>query len=99
MHKGQNGARAARKAERLEARITPQQKRLFERAASLRGATVTELVIASAQDAATAIIRDSEVLRLRGEAQQAVIQAVLHPPAPNAAARAAAARYKKRLER
>ena len=41
-----------RKQERLEARVTPDQKRLIERAAELRGTTVTEFVVVSAQQAA-----------------------------------------------
>ena len=51
-----------RKQERLEARVTRQQKRLIERAAYLRGTSVTDFVVASAQQAATATIRDSEML-------------------------------------
>jgi len=42
----------SRKQQRLEARFTPNQKRLIERAAALRGTTVTEFVVASAQQAA-----------------------------------------------
>jgi uncharacterized protein (DUF1778 family) len=36
----------SRKEQRLEARVTPEQKRLIERAATLRGTTVTEFVVA-----------------------------------------------------
>jgi uncharacterized protein (DUF1778 family) len=84
--------------QRLEARVTPEQKRLIERAATLRGTTVTEFVIASAQEAATNIIKDSEVLRLRDQAREVFVNAVLNPPAPNDAASAAAQRYKKQME-
>jgi len=85
-----------RKQERLEARVTRQQKRLIERAAYLRGTSVTDFVVASAQQAATATIRDSETLGLRDEAREAFVHALLKPPAPNPAARAAARRYKER---
>ena len=85
-----------RKQERLEARVTRQQKRLIERAAYLRGTSVTDFVVASAQQAATATIRDSETLSLRDEAREAFVNALLNPPAPNPAARAAARRYKDR---
>ncbi|HYV31542.1 MAG TPA: DUF1778 domain-containing protein [Candidatus Binatia bacterium] len=85
-----------RKQERLEARVTRQQKRLIERAAYLRGTSVTDFVVASAQQAATATIRDSETLSLRDEAREAFVNALLNPPAPNPAARAAARRYKER---
>ena len=86
-----------RKEERLEARITPGQKRLIERAAELRGTTVTEFVVASAQQAARDTIRDFEVLTLRDEARKVFVDALLNPPRPNAAARAAAQRYKAQL--
>ena len=81
--------------ERLEARITPDQKRLIERAALLRGTSVSEFVIASAQQAATATIEECEAVKLRDEARDAFVNAILQPPSPNKAARAAAARYKK----
>jgi uncharacterized protein (DUF1778 family) len=84
----------SRKQQRLEARITPDQKRLIERAAELRGTTVTEFVIASAQQAAADTIKNFEVLILRDQARKVFVQAILNPPLPNEAARAAARRYK-----
>jgi uncharacterized protein (DUF1778 family) len=93
-----NEHRAA-KAERLEARVTREQKRIIERAARLRGTSVTEFVVASARQAASDTIKDFEMLTLRDEARDAFVNALLHPPAPNAAARAAALRYKKRMGR
>jgi uncharacterized protein (DUF1778 family) len=84
-----------RKVERLEARITPAQKRLIERAAALRGTSVTEFVVASAQEAATSTIKDFDVLQLRDEAREVFIKAVLNPPVPTDAARHAAERYRK----
>jgi uncharacterized protein (DUF1778 family) len=78
----------------LEARVTPEQKRLIERAAELRGTTITEFVVVSAQQAAANTIKDFETLTIRDEAREVFIRAVLNPPAPNQAARAAAARYR-----
>jgi len=85
----------SRKEERLEARVTPAQKRLIERAAALRGTSVTEFVVVSAQEAAINAIKDFEVLSLRDEAREVFINAILNPPAPNEDARIAAERYKK----
>jgi uncharacterized protein (DUF1778 family) len=87
----------SRKQQRLEARVTPDQKRLIERAAELRGTTVTEFVVASAQQAAADTIKDFEVLTLRDEARKVFVNAILNPPSPNEAARAAAQRYKAQL--
>ncbi len=89
----------SRKLERLEARVTREQKRIIERAAELRGTSVTEFVVVSAQQAATKTIKDFETLSLRGEARKVFVNALLNPPAPNAAAKAAARRYKQRLGR
>ncbi len=91
--------RYSRKLERLEARVTREQKRIIERAAELRGTSVTEFVVVSAQQAATKTIKGFETLRLRGEAREVFMNALLNPPAPNAAAKAAARRYKQRLGR
>ncbi len=85
----------SRKDERLEARVTPDQKRLIERAAELRGSTVTDFVVVSAQQAAADTIRDFETLVLRDRARDVFINAILNPPVPNEAARIAAERYKK----
>ncbi|HKW56876.1 MAG TPA: DUF1778 domain-containing protein [Candidatus Acidoferrum sp.] len=63
MNRTLSAKRRVRKGERLEARVTPEQKRLITRAAALRGFTVTELVVASAQQAASEAIKDFELLR------------------------------------
>ena len=82
------------KLERLEARITRDQKRIIERAARLRGTSVTEFVVVSAQQAASNTIKDYEMMSLHGEAREPFVNALLNPPAPNAAANRAAERYK-----
>ena len=87
----------SRKQERLEARIAPDQKRLIERAAELRGTTVTDFVVFSAQQAAAKVIKDFEALSLRDEAREVFVRAILNPVAPNDAARAAARRYQQRM--
>ncbi|HKS82738.1 MAG TPA: DUF1778 domain-containing protein [Candidatus Acidoferrales bacterium] len=97
MPRASSNPRKVRKLSRLEARITPQQKQLIERAAAIRGTSVTEFVIASAQESATRLLQEFDSLELRDAARDRFIEAVLHPPAPNDAARAAAARYKRSL--
>ena len=89
--------RRSLKEDRLEARLTPEQKKLIARAAALRGSSVTEFVVASAQEAATEAIKDFELLSLHGEAREVFVNAVLNPPVPNEAARRAARRYKERM--
>lgn len=88
-----------KKRERLEARLTVDQKRLIARAANLRGTSVTDFVVVSAQQVANETIKDFEMLRLRDEAREVFVNAILNPPAPNQAVRTAAARYKENLGR
>jgi uncharacterized protein (DUF1778 family) len=90
-------ARRSPKRERLEARVTLDQKRLIARAANLRGTSVTDFVVVSAQQAARETIKDFEMLSLREEACKVFVNAILNPPAPNQAARIAAARYKESM--
>lgn len=82
---------------RLEARIPPDLKRRLEYAASLRGATLTEFVVQSAQEAAMRTIRENELLSLNEQESAAFVEFLLNPPGPNRKALAAARRYKERL--
>jgi len=85
------------KAARLEARITREQKRSIERAARIRGTSVSDFVIRSAQEAATRAIRETEMLVLTERSRRVFVNALLNPPAPNARARAAAKRYRREM--
>ena len=58
---------------------------------------MTDFVVASAQQAATATIKDFELLRLDDAAREVFVNALLNPPAPNPAALAAARHYKERV--
>lgn len=93
MRRTAGNARRSLKADRLEARVTREQKQLISRAAALRGFSVTEFIVASAQDAATETIKEFEMLSLHDEARDVFVDAILHPRAPNEAARKAARRY------
>lgn len=84
---------------RLEARISPTQKSLLQRAAALSGRTLSEFVVASAQEAAFKVIEDHESIRLSRAEQTAFVKTLLTPPAPGASLRKAAAAYKKQLGR
>jgi uncharacterized protein (DUF1778 family) len=92
-------ARRSRKEERLEARVTPEQKQLIARAAALRGFSVTEFIVTSAQQAASEVIKDFELLTLHDEARDVFVNSILNPPLPNERARAAAKRYQERMGR
>jgi len=85
---------ARRRAERVEARITREQKKLLERAAALEGRSLTDFVLTSAEAAAAETISRHQLLKLAPEDQGVFADALLHPPAPNRALRTAVARYR-----
>lgn len=79
--------------ERLEARITAEQKELFREAAALTGVTLTDFVISSVQQAALRTIEDRHLINLSRNDRRAFVQALLSPAKPNARLRAAGARH------
>lgn|SRR5512145_1442761 len=81
-----------RKSERLEARVTPQQKQVLLRAAELLGLSLTDFLIMSAQQAAEATIREHHIIALTARDSTAFAEAILNPGEPNAALRTAFAR-------
>jgi len=87
-------ADAKTRAARLEARMTTDQKALLQQAATLSGRTLSEFVLASAQEAAAKVIEQHETIRLTRNEQVAFVTALLKPRAPNARLRRAAAKYR-----
>lgn len=85
------------RSKRLEIRATPDQKKLFERAAQLRGTSLTDFAVDKLQEAATEIIQETESLRLREEDRKVFFHALTNPPAPNEYAKSAVARYKRQV--
>src|SRR5260370_14017504 len=82
--------------ERLEARLTPEQKKHIEHAARISGTSISDFVVLSADDAAVRTIREQEVITLNERAREGFANALLHPPVPVATLLAAAKRYKRR---
>jgi uncharacterized protein (DUF1778 family) len=80
--------------QRLEARITTDQKAMIERAACVQGRTVTDFVVSALQEAAKRAIEEHNVWKLNQEQQKVFIQALTDPPAPNPKLRAAYKRYR-----
>ena len=79
--------------ERLEARISTEQKRLFKEAATLRGVTLTDFVISSVHEAAVRTLEARHVIELSQNDQRAFVEALSRPSAPNAVLRKAWARH------
>ena len=85
--------RVAARTERLEARVSADQKNLFQRAAELQGRTLTDFVIASVHEAAVRTIEDLQSIKLTAEESRAFAEALLNPREPNPRLQAAARRY------
>ena len=81
--------------DRFEARITEEQKELFQEAAALEGRSVTAFVVNSAQEAATRAIERHRIMTLSAMDQQVFVDALLNPPEPGKRLVKAAARYKR----
>ncbi len=84
---------------RLEARVSPEVKALWQRAADLEGRTLTDFVIASVQGAAHAAIERHQSLKLTQEDSEQFVNALLNPPLPNEALKEAVAFYRQRMGR
>jgi uncharacterized protein (DUF1778 family) len=70
---------------RIEARIAPDALAIVKRAAELQGRSVSDFVVAAAQDAAQRTIEETHIIRLAAEDQRRFAEALLNPP-PLAAA-------------
>lgn len=67
------------RGERLETRVTYDQKRLIEHAAALQGRTVTDFVLTSVQDAARRAIEEHQHLSLSARDSEAFVKALTEP--------------------
>ncbi|PWB78626.1 MAG: DUF1778 domain-containing protein [Methylocystaceae bacterium] len=82
------------RAQRLEARVTAEQKRLIERAAALQGRTVTDFVLTSVQDAARRTIDEHRQLELSIRDSEAFVEALLDPKPVDERLRETVRRYR-----
>ncbi len=72
---------------RIEARIAPDALAIVGRAAEIQGRSVSDFVVAAAQEAAERTIEKTEIIRLSVEGQRAFAEAILNPPQPSAGLR------------
>ena len=83
----------AGRGERLEARISADQKQFFQRAAELQGRTLTDFVIASVHEAAVRALDEAQTIRLSQRESRAFAEALLSPREPSPRLQEAARRY------
>ncbi len=80
---------------RLEARISAELHATLKQAAALQDRTLTDFVIAAAQEAAQRAIEQARVIRLSMADQERFARALLSPPKPKPALARAFARRRK----
>jgi uncharacterized protein (DUF1778 family) len=79
---------------RLEARLPSEVLARLKRAAEIQGRTLTDFVVAAADEAACRAIEQTEIIRLSVEDQRRIAEAIQNPPEPTPALRKAARRYR-----
>jgi uncharacterized protein (DUF1778 family) len=79
---------------RIEARIAPDALAVVRRAAEIQGRSVSDFVVAAAQEAASRTIAETEIIRLSVEDQRRIAEAILNPPEPTPAMRRAFRRHR-----
>jgi len=79
---------------RFDARLTQQQKQLFEQAAAAAGfKTLSDFVLQAAQEKAIAVLSQQQHLVLTAEAQKRFFDLIENPPEPNEYLKAAWKEY------
>jgi uncharacterized protein (DUF1778 family) len=79
---------------RLEARIAPDVLGVVKRAAEIQGRSVSDFVVAAAEEAAHRTIEETQITRLSVEDQRAFVDSVLNPPPLTTAMKRAIKRYR-----
>src|SRR6266571_9253617 len=85
------------KAYRFDARLNEEQKVLIQKAADLEGRTMTDFVLHSAETAAARTVENRAMLILTVRETELFVNAILHPPEPGPALRAAVQIHKKKI--
>jgi uncharacterized protein (DUF1778 family) len=74
--------RESARTARIEARIAPELLAIVKRAAELQGRSVSDFVVAAAQEAAVKAIDESHLIRVSMEDQSRFVELLLNPPPP-----------------
>jgi uncharacterized protein (DUF1778 family) len=83
---------------RIEARIVPDALAIVKRAAAIQGRSVSDFVVAAAEEAANRTIERAHIIRLSVEDQRAFAAAILNPPKPVPALRRAFRRHRELIK-
>jgi uncharacterized protein (DUF1778 family) len=87
----------ALRTKRTEARLLPDQKKRIERAASIKGVSLSDFMVQNADEAAIRTIQQHESWTLETRDRDALLKVLLAPALPSARLKSAAKRYKERV--
>lgn len=85
----------ALRTERTEARLLPEQKKRIERAARLKGLSLSDFIVQHADEAAKKTIQEHTSWVLEDRDRDVFVQALLNPPKPGTRMKEAVRRYQK----
>ncbi|EMH4163256.1 DUF1778 domain-containing protein [Pluralibacter gergoviae] len=86
---------SALKKQRIDLRLTEDDKNIIEEAAAMSNQTVTQFLVSSACEHAAQVIEQHRRLVLNEESWNQVMDAISNPPTPNERIKRAAERLKK----
>ena len=85
------------KSGRLEARVSADQKQLFQQAAHLLGRPLTDFVISALQEVSLRVIQEHELLMLLNADRQLFVHSLMKPASPSKRLIKATKRYQKEV--
>lgn len=83
---------SALKKQRIDLRLSDEDKNMIEEAAAMSNQTITQFMVASASERAAEVIEQHRRLVLNEESWNQVMDAISNPPAPNERLKRAARR-------
>jgi uncharacterized protein (DUF1778 family) len=89
----------AKRSSRLEARISSEVLAVVKRAAEIAGRSVSDFVVAAAQEAAERTIAETQMIRLSVADQERIADILLKPPAASPALKRAFAAHRELIRR
>ena len=87
----------ARRASRLGVRVTPAEKQIIDRAATLGGTSTADYVRSTMLAASKEAVREHEVIELTTEGSRVFVEALINLPEPNENLRALAGEAQRTL--
>ncbi len=84
---------------RIEARIAPEALAVVKRAAELQGRSLSDFVVAAAEDAAQRVLEETHIVRLAVEDQARFVDMLLKPPPLAPAMKRARTAHKRLIQR